>query len=221
MVLSRLGHRVHLVDMDPQSSLSQAFGQQDPTDGLYVSMKDQAGLPVKAIGANLTMTPSSIQLSRAESELLTEIGREHFLRTCLDKTDLPDDTIVLLDCPPSLGVLAVNCLCAADGLIVVVQPGGFELHAFVHLDMTIRAIQKQANPNLAILGTVLTNCHRRRKITGQIQEQLEKLHELLGVVRSDARILYATTAASLHRLKRSNAMDDYAQVAARLLELMS
>ena len=216
VLLSRSGMRVHLVDMDPQCSLSQAFGQMDPADGLYMSLKDRAGLPVEEIGPGLTMTPSSLQLSRAESELLTEIGREHFLRTSLEKTELPDDTVVLLDCPPSLGILAVNCLCAASGLVVVVQPGGFELHAFVHLDMTVRAIQKQANPDLAILGAVLTNCHRRRSITSQVQEQLAQVHNVLGVVRSDARLLYATTAGTMLKLNRSNALDDYAQVAERL-----
>jgi len=161
VLLSRRGYHVHLVDMDPQCSLSQAFGRNDWSNGLYESLRKREGLPVEAVTDNLSLTPSNLSLSHAESELLTEIGREHFLKASLDKTDLPDDTIVLLDCPPSLGILAVNGLCAADGLIVVVQPGGFELHAFVHLDMTVRTIRKHANRNLTILGTVLTNCHRR------------------------------------------------------------
>ena len=63
----------------------------------------------------LTITPSSIELSRAETELIAELGPEYFLRSALARTDLPDDSIVLLDCPPSLGVLAVNCLCLNAG----------------------------------------------------------------------------------------------------------
>jgi chromosome partitioning protein len=218
VLLSRSGYRTHLVDMDPQSSLSQAFGQVDTTDGLYLSMKDRAELPVHEIDGRLTLTPSSLQLSRIETELLSEIGREHFLRTSLEKTDLPADAIVLLDCPPSLGILSVNCLCTAGGLIVVVQPGGFELHAFAHLDMTVHAIRKQANPDLTLLGTIMTNCHKRRLITGQVREQLSQVNHVLGVIRSDARILYATTAGTMHRLKRSNAMEDYAEVVERLEE---
>ena len=216
VLLSRSGCRVHLIDMDPQCSLSQTFGQVDPYDGLYTSLRDRAGLPLVEITPNLTLTPSSVQLSRAESELLTEIGREHFLRSSLQGTKLSAETVVLLDCPPSLGVLSVNCLCAASGLVVVVQPGGFELHAFVHLDMTVRAIQRQANPDLAIIGTVLTNCHRRRAITAQVEEQLAQIHNVLGVVRSDARLLYATTDGTLQKLTCSNALDDYAQVAQQL-----
>jgi chromosome partitioning protein len=221
VLLSRLGLRVHLVDMDPQASLTQTFGYSDPADRLYVSLKDRAGLPICEVAPNLTLTPGSLTLSRAESELLTEIGREHFLRTALERTALPDNTVTLLDCPPSLGVLAVNCFCAAGGLIVVVQPGGFELHAVVHLDMTIRAIQKQANPDLTVLGTILTNCHKRRAITGRVHEEIARIHNVLGVVRTDARLLYATTAGTLLKLKRSNALADYAQVAERLREIIA
>jgi chromosome partitioning protein len=216
VLLSRRGHRVHLVDMDPQCSLSQAFGRNDWSNGLYESLRKREGLPVEAVTENLSLTPSNLSLSHAESELLTEIGREHFLKASLDKTELPEETIVLLDCPPSLGILAVNCLCAADGLIVVVQPGGFELHAFVHLDMTVHTIRKHANPNLSILGTVLTNCHRRRSITGQVRERLAEVHPVLGTVRTDARLLYATTAGTLHKLKRSGALEDYVQVVEKL-----
>jgi chromosome partitioning protein len=207
--------------MDPQASLTHTFGQSDPADRLYVSLKDRAGLPVCGVAPNLTLTPSSLTLSRAESELLTEVGREHFLRTALGRTVLPGNTVTLLDCPPSLGVLAVNCLCAAGGLIVVVQPGGFELHAVVHLDMTIRAIQKQANPDLTVLGTILTNCHRRRAITGRVREEIARIHNVLGTVRTDARLLYATTAGTLLKLKRSNALDDYTQVVERLWTLIA
>ena len=134
---------------------------------------------------------------------------------------MPGETVVLLDCPPSLGILAVNCLCAAGGLIVVVQPGGFELHAVVHLDMTIRAIQEQANPGLTVLGTILTNCHKRRNITGRVEEEIARIHNVLGSVRADARLLYATTGGTLTKLKRSNALDDYAEVVERLRTLIA
>ena len=120
----------------------------------------------------------------SRSELITEPGREYFLRTALEQTELHDNTVVLLDCPPSLGILAVNCLSAAGGVIVVVQPGGFELHAVIHLDMTIRAIQEHVNPDLTVLGTILTNCHRRRAITGRVQEEIAQVHNVLGSIRA-------------------------------------
>lgn len=221
VLLSRSGMRVHLVDMDPQASLTRTFGERDPADRLYFSLSDRTGLPVSEIGDNLTLSPSNLALSRAETELINEPGREYYLRTALEQTRLPKDTIVLLDCPPSLGIPAVNCLCAAGGLIVVVQPGGFELHAVIHLDMTIRAIQEQANPDLTVLGTILTNCHRRRAITGRVEEEIGRIHNILGSARSDARLLYATTAGTLAKLKRSKALDDYAEIAERLRTLIA
>ena len=220
VLTSRCGRPVHLVDMDPQASLSQTFLRIDDADRLYVSLKDRAGLPIERLDENLSLTPSSLQLSRAETELLGEPGREYFLRTALERTELPADTIVLLDCPPSLGVLALNCLAAAGGLIVTVQPGGFELHALVHLHMTVAAVQQRVNPDLTVLGTLITNSHSRRSITGRVREELARVHNVLGSVRTDARLLYATTAGTLLKLRRSNALDDYADVVDRLMDLL-
>jgi chromosome partitioning protein len=220
VLLSRCGQRVHLVDMDPQASLTQTFLRTDGADRLYVSLKDRAGLPIERLDDNLSLTPSSLELSRAETELLGEPGREHFLRTALERTNLPPSTIVLLDCPPSLGVLVLNCLAAAGGLIVTVQPGGFELHALVHLHMTVSAVQQRVNPDLAVLGTLITNCHSRRAITARVWEELARVHNVLGSIRTDARLLYATTAGTLLRLHRSNALDDYAQVVDKLMDLL-
>lgn len=216
VLLSRLGTPVHLVDMDPQASLTKTFGLTDETDRLYVALTDRAGLPVDEITENLTITPSTIELFRAETELLSEPGREFFLKTCLEKTRLPNNAVVFVDCPPSLGVLAVNCLTAAGGLITVVQPGGFELYAVLHLYSTIDAIQQRVNPDLHVLGAIITNAHRRRLITGQVMREISPVYPVLGTIRSDARLLYATSSGTLQRLTKSKALDDYATVIAKL-----
>jgi len=169
VLLARGGTPTHLIDMDPQASLTRAFGLADEADGLYHALTDRAGLPVKTVSQNLTLTPSSIELGRAETELLSETGREFYLRTSLEKTMIPDKAVVLLDCPPSLGVLAVNCLTTAGGMIAVIQPGGFELHALAHLHLTVQAIRERVNPDLHILGALITNAHRRRRITEQVR----------------------------------------------------
>ena len=90
VLLSRQGTPVHLVDMDPQASLTRAFGITDKTDRLYNALTDRAGLPVERIAETLTITPSTIELFRAETELLSEPGREFFLKTCLEKTQLSE-----------------------------------------------------------------------------------------------------------------------------------
>ncbi len=216
VLLSRRGYRVHLIDADPQASLSQAFGVSDPEDRFACSLVDGEELPIDMLDDRLSITPGSVALATCEAQLITTPGREYFLRTCLEKTRLPKDAIVLIDSPPSLGVLALNCLATAGGLIITVQPGGFEIRALAYLETTVHLIQKQVNPDLAVLGTVLTNCHRRRKITRQVNEEISQLHSVLGSVRADSRLLYATTAGRILHLRRSNALDDYASVVDRL-----
>lgn len=220
VLLSRTGTRVHLVDMDPQASLTRAFGYQDDMDGLYNALTDRAGLPVQTVFDNLSLTPSTIELARAETELLAEPAREYFLRTCLEKTPLPGDAVVLLDTPPSLGILAVNCLATAGGMIAVIQPGGFELHALVHLHVTAQTIRERINPDLHFLGAIVTNAHRRRSITGQVRHEVSRLYPLLGTVRADARLLYATTGGKIQRLVTSKALQDYAEVVEHLRQVL-
>jgi chromosome partitioning protein len=219
VLLARGGTPTHLIDMDPQASLTRAFGMADKSNGLYVTLMAQHGLPFYKVSENLTMTPSTIELGRAEIELLNETGREFFLRNSLKKTTLPSGTIVLLDCPPSLGVLTVNCLTAAKVMITVVQPGGFELHALAHLHVTTQAIRKRVNPELYVLGAIITNAHHRRRITEQVRQEVSHLYPLLGTVRADARLLYATTAGTIHRLPRSKALADYAKVVEQLWQV--
>jgi chromosome partitioning protein len=218
--LARRGVPVHMVDMDPQANLSQAFGVTDSSDRLYHAISQRAQAPVVQLTERLTISPASVELARLESELLTEVGREWFLKTALMKTDeLSKQTIVLIDCPPSLGVLSVNALVASNQLLVVVQPGGFELQALLRLHWTVQAIQQRANADLRMLGTLLTNCQSRRKITKTMESEIRRHQPVIGTIRADAQLLYATTEQTLLTLKRSRAMDDYARAADRILEL--
>ncbi len=209
VLMAKAGVRTHLVDMDPQASLTSAFGLADPGGKLYASMNERTALPVVDVAESLTLTPSSIDLSKGETQFMAETGREFILQTCLRKTDLPDNTTVILDCPPSLGVLSINCLAAASHICVVVQPGGFELRTLVHLDETIRLLQERINPQLQVAGAVITNCHKRRAITEQVVQEVAGHYRVLGEVRAEARILYATTSGKVYHLNRSKALDDY------------
>ena len=133
VLLSRAGFRVHLVDSDPQASLTMAFGMTEPEGLLYQAMCRRGPLPVVTLSDRLSISPCSIDLSRGETQSISEAGREYILQTCLEKTGLDEDTTVILDCPPSLGVLSIGCLTAARYACVVVQPGGFELRTLVQL----------------------------------------------------------------------------------------
>ncbi|MFO0888210.1 MAG: AAA family ATPase [Isosphaeraceae bacterium] len=217
VLLARTGQPVHMLDMDPQASLTNAFGISDPEGRLYEAMSFRRALPVERITENLTITPSSIDLARGETQFVAETAREYLLKSCLQKSDIPEDATVIIDSPPSLGVLAVNCLTAAHGLVVVVKPGGFELRALAHLEEVIQILREQVNPDLGILGAVITDCHARRSITGQVETELARLYPVLGRVRSEAALLYATTEGRVLELTKSAALDDYAAVLERLM----
>jgi chromosome partitioning protein len=218
VLLSRAGQPVHLIDMDPQASLTAAFGQQDPEGLLYQAMSQRSALPLIRLSDTLTMTPSSIDLAKGESQFVSETAREYLLKSCLEKSELPEGSTIIIDSPPSLGVLAVNCLAAARALAVVVQPGGFELRALAHLEQVVALLRERVNPMLAIVGVIMTNCQTRRSINEQVRDEVKRLYTDLGQVRSDSRLLYATTEGSILQLKASNAMDDYAEVLSRLKE---
>ena len=220
VLLSRAGLPTHLVDMDPQASLTSAFGHADSTGTLYEALQSQGPLPVVKVSPNLTLSASSIDLSRGETQFLSEPGREYLLKNCLEKTTLAEDTTVILDCPPSLGILAVNCLAVGECMLVVVQPGGFELRTLVHLSETVDIVRSRINPTLSIAGAVLTNCHPRRLITEQVAQEVRQYWPVLGQVRADARILYATTSGKVYHLTRSNALADYVDVVHKLQEVL-
>jgi chromosome partitioning protein len=179
-------------------------------------MTDRQPLPIVPVAENLTLTPSSVDLARAETQLISEPGRELVLKQCLEESGLGDDVLVILDCPPSLGVLALNCLTAADQVLVTMQPGGFELQALARLQQTVDVLKDRVNRKLSIVGVVLTNCWLRRSITEQTRDEVAQLFPVLGLVRSDAQLLYATTAGVLPELAKSAALDDYAIVAEEL-----
>jgi chromosome partitioning protein len=222
VMLSRRGRKVHLIDMDPQASLTAAFGVQEPDGLLYLALKNGAGLPVVPLSETLSLTPSSIDLASGESEFIAATSREYLLKTCMEKTDaIGQGRSIIIDCPPSLGVLAVNCLAAATSLAVVVQPGGFELRALAHLERVVHLLKQRVNPGLSIVGGIITNCQRRPVINRQVQNEIARLYTDLGLVRSDMHMLNATTEGGILDLKESVsiALQDYGQVLNKLIEV--
>lgn len=220
VLLSRRGQRVHVIDMDPQASLTAAFGVSDEEGLLYQALKEKAALPVVRLSGLLTLTPSSIDLAAGENEFIGMTAREKLLKKSLEKTEsLGQGSTIIVDSPPSLGVLSLNCLVAARALAVVVQPGGFELRALAYLEQVIQGIKEDVNPGLMVAGAVMTNYQPRRAINDQVRAEMQRHYTDLGQVRSDSKMLYATTEGSILQLKISSAMDDYEQVLNKLIEV--
>jgi chromosome partitioning protein len=178
--LAELGERVLLVDLDPQACLTYSLGID--ADGLDRSLHDvlagradAADVVVKS--GDLACLPSTIDLAGAEVHLMTRTGREHVLARALKPIAGEYDT-VLIDCPPSLGVLTINGLTAADEVIVPLQCETLGHRGVGQLLETIGDVRSFTNPDLAVRGLVATMFDGR---TRHSRELLADLEERYGV----------------------------------------
>lgn len=172
------GQRVLTIDIDPQGNTTSGLGidKKDVTTSIYdVIINDltlqETALPTKI--DTLFLSPSNIHLAGAEVELVSVISREMRLKSAIamvkDKYDF-----VLIDCPPSLGLLTVNALTAADTILVPIQCEYYALEGLSQLMNTVRIVQKHLNPGLKVEGVVLTMFDARTNLSLQVVEEVKK-----------------------------------------------
>jgi chromosome partitioning protein len=171
--LGRLGLSVLLVDMDAQTNLTQAVGL-DPTQ-ITTSVFDLLMDPVRGVESAIQSTtfdvdiiPATLGLARAELVLAGHVGRELLLRRALQLVRERYD-FILIDSPPSLGLLTLNTMAAADSLLVPLQAHIFALHAMAHLEETV-ALIRQLHPSVAIQGILMTMVDRRTSVNQAVEQ---------------------------------------------------
>ncbi|MFQ5708341.1 MAG: ParA family protein [bacterium] len=171
-------HPTLLIDIDPQANSTSGLGI-DPkkvTEGIYEIMIEDLSLDRAIIPTNLEfldILPSSMRLAGAEVELVNAISRERVLLNALQK--LPDKyKYILIDCPPSLGLLTINALTAADSVLIPIQCEYYALEGLSQLLNTIRLVQKHLNQNLAIEGVLLTMFDSRLNLSRQVAEEVKR-----------------------------------------------
>lgn len=156
--LADRGLRVGLIDMDPQAhaSLHLGTGMQQETPTVYDLLTSDVGLAEiwQPVSENLSVASSHIDLAAAEVELAGVVGRELILR---DKLALVEDQFdyVLIDCPPSLGILTINALSAVDDVFLPLQPHYLALHGLSKLLQTIDLVSKRLNDRLRLAGVIM------------------------------------------------------------------
>lgn len=178
--LAKLGHRVLVVDSDPQGNASSGLGisVKDMGKHLYHCYldKEQVAKSIKKSNfqGNLDILPTHIDLIGVEVELMGAMKREQYLSRML--TPLVDSyDYIFVDCPPSLGLLTLNALTAADSVIIPLQCEYFALEGLSQLIRTIRLVKNSYNQKLKIEGLLLTMFDRRNKLTYQVAKEV-KLH---------------------------------------------
>lgn len=176
--LSFLGKKVLLVDIDPQGNASSGVGvnKGEIEHCIYDVLVDDVAIQdvlQKTDLDNLNVIPATIQLAGAEVELVPAISREIRLKKAIDS--IRDDyDYVIIDCPPSLGLLTLNALTAADSVLIPVQCEYYALEGLSQLLNTIRIVQKHLNEDLEIEGVLLTMLDARTNLGIQVIEEVKK-----------------------------------------------
>jgi chromosome partitioning protein len=170
--------KVALIDLDPQANTTSGLGisQSDVKKSTYHILLDGAGLKDIVLDAgveNLWLAASSLDLTGAEVELVSALGREYRLKKALS-IEKENYDFIIIDSPPSLGLLTVNALCAADSALIPVQCEYYALEGLSQLLNTIRLVKENLNPALDIEGVLLTMADFRTNLTKEVIEEVRK-----------------------------------------------
>lgn len=175
--LADAGHRSLLIDADPQANATRSLAAAPGEGGtLYEALVGDEPTPMAEIRVGteiegLDLAPASQDLAGAEVELVSVSGREARLRDALAPVR-EDYEYVLVDCPPSLGLLSVNGLVAADGIIVPVQCEYLSLEGLGHLLRTLEIVQARLNPKLTLTGLLMTMFDPRTNLSTEVVEEV-------------------------------------------------
>jgi len=234
--LARRGLKVLLVDLDPQAHLTLHLGVEPPSEAFstYDVLTESTPAREAAVVAreNLSLLPAHTDLVAAEARLVNVVAREVILRDALAHLDGEFD-VLLVDCPPSLGVLTLNALAAADELIIPLQPHFLALQGLAKLLETVSLVQARINPHLRVTGVVVCLHESGTRLAGEVVEDVQRFLEGSrgrSVPWSEARVFQTVIRRNIKLAEcpgqgqtifdyapRSHGASDYAALAAELL----
>jgi chromosome partitioning protein len=170
--LANLNKKVLVIDLDPQANLTQSFGVNKPEVTIYEVLKGEAELTPINIYKNLDIIASTLDLSGAEMELSSEAGREYILQEALvGLKDLYD--YILIDCPPSLGLLTINALTTSDEIFIPLQSHYLAIKGLTKIIEVINKVKKRLNKNLEIGGVFVTQYDKRKVLHRDVVETIK------------------------------------------------
>ena len=177
--MALMGKKILILDLDPQGNATSAVGINKAKDlkTIYDLIDGEISYEEviqTTIVENLYIIPSTVDLAGAEVELIQIPQREKVIKRILDEIKISYD-FILIDCPPSLGLITVNALTASDSVIIPIQCEFFPLEGLAHLMNTIRLIKYHLNPDLDIEGVVMTMKEKRYNLTTQVSNEIMKV----------------------------------------------
>jgi chromosome partitioning protein len=174
--LAKAGKRVLLVDLDPQGNATSGLGidKNVLNETMYDALFQPENAPNIVLNTdfyNVQLLPANANLAGAEVQLVSTMQRELQLKQVLDQFD---HDFILIDCPPSLGLLTINALCASQHVLIPVQTEYYALEGLSQLISVIERVQQSVNPDLQIIGVVLTMFDSRNSLSEQVKAELDK-----------------------------------------------
>ena len=176
--LGTMGKKVLVLDLDPQGNTTSGYGidKNSVESTIYEVMLDDADIKEAILNTefdNIDIIASATELSGAEIELTSMENREFILKNAIDKVR-EDYDYIFIDCPPSLGMLTINCLTAVDSVLIPIQCEYYALEGVSQLMGTIKLVKSRLNPNLDIQGVVLSMFDGRANLSIQVVEEVKK-----------------------------------------------
>lgn len=173
--LNQKGNKVLLVDLDAQQNLTSCFLPDEKVEALEVSIYEalvgKAPLPVIPLRDGLSIVPSGIELARAEIDLSQKLAREQLLKRLLQPI-AEDYDFILLDCPPSLGVITTNALTAAEALYIPLTAEALPLKGLRMLEAVVEEVRESINPTLSLSGVFVTRYNTRKSLNNMVLETI-------------------------------------------------
>ncbi len=170
--IANLGKNVLMIDMDPQANLTVSFGISNPETTIYDALRGVSELKPIKIYKNLDVIPSTLDLSGAEMELSSEAGREFILKELLDPIKEKYDYIII-DCPPSLGLLTINAFTASEEVFIPIQPHYLAIKGLTKILEVVNKIKKRINRKIEITGVFVTLFDKRKVLHKDVYETIE------------------------------------------------
>ena len=228
--LAEAGHRVLCIDMDPQANLTAGLGinlnsiERSLADVLAGSGITLDQIVVSTSTPNIDVAPASIDLATTEAELFTAIGREQTLRDAIAGR-VGRWEFVLIDCPPNLGLLTVNGLVAATGVIIPVQTQYYAMKGLANLVKVINTIRVKLNPGLKVLGLLPTFYDGRTLLARDMLDELKVVgdhHVFDSIIRNTVKLGEAPLAGQpiTEYAGTSDIADTYRDLAKEVLALV-
>lgn len=223
--LVELGKRVLLIDLDPQANLTVSLGIPRQSLTIYENMRGEGGFEPYVVREGFEVVTSSLDLSGAEMELINEAGREYIMRELIDPVD-HDYDFIIIDCPPSLGLLTLNALTASHYVIIPMQTEFLALQGLAKIKQVIDKVKFRLNTQLSIGGVIATMYDPRKVLNRDVLATIEKFFGdkvFRTQVRDNVALAEAPAAKKdiFQYSPRSNGADDYLNICKEIIERTS